>query len=136
MEHHVYTVELRFHGDSLSPDEFTAVLGLSPSTAREAQSADDGRRSRVAVWGYNGWDREGFREEWDSLGDGLDFVLSAVESRRDALSRMAERFGPVWWCGHFQSGFDGGPTLSPGLMKRLGEFGVPLFIDNYQSSIE
>jgi len=39
----------------------------------------------------------------------------------------------TWWCGHFQSGFDGGPTLTPDLLRRLGEFGADLFIDNYFS---
>jgi hypothetical protein len=39
----------------------------------------------------------------------------------------------ILWCGHFQSSFDGGPTLSPELLKQLGEFEVELFIDNYFS---
>lgn len=36
-------------------------------------------------------------------------------------------------CGHFQNTFDGGPTLSPSLMSRLGEFGTELFLDCYFS---
>lgn len=41
------------------------------------------------------------------------------------------KFDLVWWCGHFQSSFDGGPMISPSLLTRLGEFGVLLFIDQF-----
>jgi hypothetical protein len=31
----------------------------------------------------------------------------------------------------FSASFDGGPTLSPELLRELADFGVPVFIDNY-----
>jgi len=42
-----------------------------------------------------------------------------------------QRYSVEFWCGHFQSSFDGGPRLSAQLMRRLSDFGVDLYIDNY-----
>ena len=63
-------------------------------------------------------------------------ALAYSESRRSQASLMASIHQAVWWCGHIQSSFNGGPTLSAALMKRIGEIGVPLSIDDYHSSSE
>jgi hypothetical protein len=69
--------------------------------------------------------------EWTSLEDGLRHVLEILLPKKDIIEEYAKAYEAVWWCGHFQSSFDGGPTLSASLLKLLGEFGIPLYIDNY-----
>jgi hypothetical protein len=71
--------------------------------------------------------------EWESLEQGLDFVCDALDKGNVSLDQYRADFELIWWCGHFQSSFDGGPRLSPAILARLASFGAPLFIDNYFS---
>ena len=83
------------------------------------------------MWGYNGSDRGDI--DWESLEEGLNFVLDKLWPYREAIIGYKSTAELVWWCGHFQTGFDGGPRLTPPMLRRLGEFGADLFIDNYFS---
>lgn len=48
-----------------------------------------------------------------------------------AAAPLPLEFDAVWWCGHFQSSFDGGPELPAELLTEIGSYGIPLYIDNY-----
>jgi hypothetical protein len=129
---HNYTVELRIFG--VEPASITRDLGLQPCQTRTAGVERlRGRVDSEDMWAYNGTDNEGV--SWESLEEGLDFVMGKLWSNRETLatySRAGARL--IWWCGHFSCSFDGGPSLSPTLLRKLGEFGAELFIDNYLSS--
>ena len=128
---HEYTVELRIHGAELVPANITADLGLEPSLVREVGE----RRSNATVWKEALWAYNGFspddQRSWTSLEEGLAFVLDKLEPVRLQIDNYKQHYDIVWWCGHFQSSFDGGPTLSSRLLQRLADFGVELFIDTY-----
>lgn len=130
MSDHTYTVEFRIYGDDLSPEKVSAMLGLSPvrSYVKGAQFGSQIRED--GLWAFSG----GADFDYESLEDGLENVLSSLWDKKELVQEIG-RSGMrlVWWCGHFQSAFDGGPTLSPGLMSRLGEFGAELFLDCYFS---
>ena len=130
---HKYTVEFRIYGEGFDPLCVTKNLNLAPSTVRLANEAIGTSRSPLACWGYDGRD-DGGQEYWDSLEDGLMFLLNRLERVKDKLDLYRQAQDLVFWCGHFQSSFDGGPTLSPALLQKLSEFGVGVFIDNYFSS--
>jgi hypothetical protein len=84
------------------------------------------------MWEYEA--RPGAKEEgWNSLEEGLQEIVSKFLSRKKVLRRYQRRFNVRLFCGHFSSSFDGGPTFSPVLLKKLGEFGVELFLDTYSS---
>ena len=83
------------------------------------------------MWAYNGPPDSPTR--WSSLEEGLQYVLEQLWPHRDKLA-FYRSMEPTWWCGHFQSSFDGGPTLSPKLLRQLGEFGAELYIDDYYSA--
>jgi len=129
---HEYTVELRIIGEDLVPSAVSKELGLRPSTVREVGEAVGSKCFTQAVWGFNGSDSDS-PPIWESLEDGLSSVLAKLGPVKAKLRNYRNRFDLIWWCGHFQSSFDGGPTLSASLLKDLGDFGVPLFIDNYLS---
>ncbi|WP_431287586.1 DUF4279 domain-containing protein [Roseateles chitinivorans] len=131
---HVYTIELRFSGDELEPLEISSRLHLQPSNSFGRNGAQLGAKRRRPFWAYNGREEFGFQPEWHALEDGLAFLLNTLKTKKSEILLMSERFDGVWWCGHFQSSFDGGPTLSPTLLSELGSFGMPLSIDNYYSS--
>lgn len=130
---HVYTVQLRISGKSLDPHEVTRRLGVEPSQIRIVGE----RRSRNKVWEESLWCFDGTGDpnvsakEWASLEEGLRYVLEKLSPKKGLIRTYAASFDVTWWCGHFQSSFDGGPTLSVPLLQRLADFGVPLFIDNY-----
>lgn len=130
---HTYSVQFRISGKSLDPSEITRQLGLEPNQIRIAGE----RRSDSTVWRESLWSYDGGTDplapakEWASLEEGLLYVLGKLLPKKDLIQAYARSFEAIWWCGHFQSSFDGGPTLSVSLLERMADFGVPIFIDNY-----
>jgi hypothetical protein len=72
-------------------------------------------------------------QEWDSLEEGILYILKDLSPKRELIWSAFGKFNMYWWCGHFQSSFDGGPTLSSELLRKLADFGAKLFLDNYFS---
>jgi uncharacterized protein DUF4279 len=126
---HRYTVELRVYGPHLDPDAVTRESGLKPSSTRLAGSRWGERTHTDSVWAFDG----NGPYDWESLEEGLAFVLDRLGTSQKLFAKYGADHGVIWWCGHFQSRFDGGPVLSAGLLERLGAFGAELFIDNYFS---
>jgi hypothetical protein len=129
MSRHIYTVELRIVGNNIEPDSITEKLGLQPCRAVHAGSRRADGREIIASWAFSGGGDE--KSEWASLEEGLQFVLAKVWPLRHAIAAYKNGGELIWWCGHFQASFDGGPSLSSDLLKKLGEFGANIFIDNY-----
>ena len=127
---HVYNVTLSFTGAMLSPMELTQRLNLRPSQAYDPALPARGK-NRSRYWEYDGHDSEGYRLEWESLDHGLMFLTRCLLPVREEIIDLSRQFRGCWWCGHFQSSFDGGPTLSPALLTELAAFGLPLSIDCY-----
>jgi hypothetical protein len=130
---HTYTVELRFFGDSLDPDLISAELDLLPSNTLNQLQSQTSRTKRRPFWAYNGHTEAGFQAEWENLEDGFEFLLERLHSKKGKVHALASQFRGLWWCGHFQSSFNGGPTFSPKLLLEIGSYGIPLCIDNYFS---
>ncbi|MEX8514393.1 DUF4279 domain-containing protein [Leptothrix ochracea] len=128
---HAYTVELRFSGEHLEPSEISNQLNLQPSNAFSQSQNKFLIRKRRPYWAYNGHGEVGFQSEWALLEDGLEFLIKCLNSRKAKVIALARQFDGIWWCGHFQASFDGGPTLSPKLLTELGSYEIPLSIDNY-----
>lgn len=132
---HKYSVQFRLSGQDLIPSEITDVAGLQPNQIRIVGT----KRSERDVWRESLWSYDGVSGEtsdhqgWESLEDGLNHLLDNLEVRKECLTPYIKRFAAIWWCGHFQSSFDGGPLLSAKLLRRLADFGVDLYIDNYFS---
>lgn len=130
MRGHDYTVEFRIFSETLDPNEITRELGLQPCQIRIQGASGLGKRPQQGMWAYDGGEGS---ITWESLADGLTFVLDKLWPHREAVAKYKAAGTLVWWCGNFQSSLDGGPTLPPALLKRLGEFGAELYIDNYFS---
>ena len=130
MNGHEYTVEFRIFSATLDPNEITHQLGLQPCQIRIEGTPRPGKSPHRSMWAY---DSEEGSITWESLEDGLTFLLDKLWPYREAIAKYKSAGTLVWWCGNFQSSFDGGPTLPAALLKRLGEFGAELYIDNYFS---
>ena len=132
IQEHEYTVELRVFGPTLNPDQITSETGLAPCQVRLAGSRGGGRTYSDSLWAFNGGAEA--KTHWDSVEEGLAFVLARVGHLENMFTRYSREYSVIWWCGHFQRRFDGGPTLSPALLGRLARFGGELFIDDYFSA--
>lgn len=130
---HTYTVQLRFSADQLEPAEISAKLNLTPSHTSSQLQNQSATKKRRAFWAYNGQGEVGFKTEWLCLEDGLEFLFKSLGPKKAEILAVARQFEGLWWCGHFQASFDGGPTLSPKVLTELGSYGIPLSIDNYFS---
>jgi hypothetical protein len=129
---HEYTVEFRIHGTDLNVPAVTHELGLRPSLVRlVGERRDENTQWKEAMWSYDGFPESEGSKSWSSLEEGLDFVLKKLWPFRDRIGTFGNKHKVILWCGHFQSTLDGGPTLSPGMLKRLGDFGVALYLENH-----
>lgn len=128
---HEYTVELRISGAALVPATITEALRLEPSQVRQAgEYRGAGTVWEQSLWAYNGVPAEPGKS-WASLAEGLAFLLDKLEPLKAQIDEYKRDYDIVFWCGHFQSSFDGGPHLSAGLLRRLADFGIDIYIDNY-----
>jgi hypothetical protein len=125
-----YTVELRLTGATLDPTLITQELELRPSLSHGKIHSP---REKLPIWCFAG---EVPSREWQSLEDGLEHVLNALSGKEKIIQSYLSTYEAFWWCGHFQSSFDGGPTLTAQLLGRLGALGAPLMLRNYFSDDE
>lgn len=132
---HQYTVELRIAGQNLDPDEVTKHLGIEPTQVRRRGE----RRSENSTWTENMWAYEiipSQQEAWQSLSDGLMTLLESMRPLYSQIHSYLPANSVYLWCGHFTSSFDGGPALSPTLLRALSDFGVELVLDTYCQAVE
>lgn len=133
---HEFTVEFRIHGHDLDVPSVTATLGLSPSLVRDVGERRSGTTKwEEAMWAYNGFPESAVAVAWPSLEDGLRFVLEKLWPIKDVIETYKRKHKVVLWCGHFQSDSNASTSLSSDTLKKLGEFGVELFVDSYCSAI-
>lgn len=128
---HEYTAALRVSGERLDIPNVTQALGLQPTHVVLVGEPQHRGPAKKSVWSFEVFPRAG--GEWESLEDALASLMTAFTGRGSVVRQLQKEFEVYFWCGHFSSSFDGGPTLSPDLLRRLGEFGVELRIDNYFS---
>ena len=129
---HEYTVEFRIYGKELNPSDVTKDLALTPSLIQEIDHKLGTKRVEQSLWAFNAY-KDDEAKIWGSLDKGLEFLLKKLIPLKSKIDIYKSKYDLVLWCGHFQSSFDGGPTLSPDVLKLLSKFGVKLFIDNYFS---
>jgi hypothetical protein len=125
---HTYSVALRITGSKLDVSEVSARLGLQPTQTQLFRQPEG-----IQLWIYQ-VRPEGEKVNWDSLEEGLRKLISVFAGREKELHSYQRENEVFLWCGHFSSSFNGGPTLSPQILKALGDFGVELILDTYVSS--
>jgi hypothetical protein len=132
---HTYTIALRIQSRELNPPRITKELNLAPTQTRAVGEW----RSVDTVWDKALWELQTFPEtgsHWESLETGLDSLLKIFMRHKNVLQEYRSKHEVFIWCGHFSSSFGGGPYLSAEILKDLGDFGVPLWIDAYFSALE
>ena len=134
----LYTVEFRIAGVDLVPDDITQEIGLPPRYTRSrGEMRGASGTFETGVWSFSGMGEDATQvREWEKLEDGLLNLLPHLLDRRHIISTYETKYDVFWWCAHFQSSFDGGPTLSPSVLRALADLGASLSIANYLPSEE
>lgn len=84
----------------------------------------------VGVWDFSAEPPDP-ENGWSSLEDALETLMAACLPSQDTIVETARILDGMWWCGHFQNTFSGGPRISARLMSKLSDFALPLYLDCY-----
>lgn len=116
------------------PETITRRLGIEPSFWQRKGGAEAGRLrhppriAEVDVWCLSTKDRI---ESRDSRRH-VDWLLDQIEGRSTVLRSLREEGGRIgiscYWVSRFG---EGGPTISPDQMRRLGALNIELWFDIY-----
>jgi hypothetical protein len=137
---HSYTVSLRIESAKLDTSRVTQELGITPWQTRSAGQY----RSPNSVFEEALWEFEVTPEQpdvaaenwphwpqWKSLEKAFEKLLSIFAPHASRIQSYRHDHKVYIWVGHFSSSFAGGPQLSPELLKALGDFGVPVWVDTH-----
>lgn len=133
---HKYAVSLSITADDLDEGELSRALNMKPNSFHKRGE----QRSPESRYGRSEWRRHfeppDGAPDWSSLDAGLKRMVELLRHKKVALLELRKRFSLVAFCGHFGSGFGGGPTVEPETLGALADLGLSIFIDTYWSSLE
>jgi hypothetical protein len=128
---HVYSVGLLVAGDDLDEAEVSRKLGLQPTVFhRKGEPLPPRRRREQSVWSLIAYPSPD-NPDWLSLDDGLRCLIDKLLPLKDVLRGLGQRYSIEAYCGHFGSGFGGGPSISPETLRLLADLGLTLTIKTY-----
>lgn len=127
-------VSLRVFGDSLEPDEVSALLGCKPTRAH--RKGEHSSRGGDATEPTGGWILDSGLSEKAELEDHLEGLLSSVSNDSDEWANLTSRFSASILCSAFLDQYNEGFELSPRVAQALGERGLVIAFDIYSGDPE
>lgn len=120
---------LRIIGKILNPQEVSTKLQLTPS---EAKSAGD-VRGKSGKWPHGYWELSSKDHVHSAeLEDHLAWLVTMIEPSSGRIKQLQqEGFNTDIFCFWETSSSQGGITISPELLKRIGDVHLALGIDIY-----
>jgi Domain of unknown function (DUF4279) len=115
----------------LDPSTITERLGIEPSHSQRKGELIRPYSTRIAP--FDGWflSTKGVVESRDSRRH-IDWLLDRIAGKtREVLRMQVEGCEMDVWCYWCSARGQGGPTISPGQMRRLGELNLDLLFDIY-----
>jgi hypothetical protein len=111
---HAYSVDPVVAGDDIDEAEVSGLLGLKASVflwKGEQLFPEQKRRHTSKLAGRHSAVRG--EPERQSLGEGPSIFDRQAAIPLDVLKNPSQRYSLDVHCGHFESGFGGGPSVSP-----------------------
>ena len=124
---------LRLIGDDLIPDEVSSLLGVSPTSANRKGQEIVGRTGNVRVARTGMWRLEANKREPENLDEQIFELLSPLTADFEVWTGLGRRFEMSLFCGIFMDSYNDGLTLSPATLLALGQRGIKLDLDIYES---
>jgi hypothetical protein len=127
-------VSLRVFGDSLEPEEVSALLGREPTRFHrkgEKCSADGSSIEPTGAWILD----SGLSEK-SEIEEHVEALLSLVSNDSDEWASLTSRFSASILCSAFLDQYNEGFELSPRLAQSLADRGLVIAFDIYSGDPE
>lgn len=126
---------LRIYGDLLVPDDITRILGGEPTGYQQkgdeilGRSTGQVRVARTGIW----WVEAESREPGDLCGQ-IDEILGKLTKDPAHWEEICRNFSVDLFCGLFMGSGNDGISLSSKHLLALGERGIEITLDIYDST--
>lgn len=127
-------VSLRVLGDSLEPEEVSALLGRDPTRCHRKGDPMGSGGSSVEPTGA--WILDSTLSEKEEIEDHIESLLSSVSNDPDEWEQLTNRFSASILCSTFLDQYNEGFELSPRIARSLAERGLVTAIDIYSGDAD
>jgi len=120
---------LRISGDTLRPDQVSALLGLEATQSGVKGELFSNRHSAVRRTSF--WILQSPLSESLPVEEHLQWLLNLIEPKVEFIGSLAEKWRVDFFCGFSSGNGQGGTIFDPILLRRLAHLGIPLVLDLY-----
>lgn len=120
---------LRVLGDSLEPDEVSALLGRPPTRQHRKGDKIEGRTDAVEPTGA--WILDSGLSERVEVEEHIEVLLASLSNDSDEWASLLDRFSASIQCGLFLDQYNEGFELSPRIAQAVAERGLVIAFDIY-----
>ncbi len=125
---------LRVFGDTLEPEEVSALLGHEPT--RFHRKGDKCGPHGTSIEPTGAWILDSRISEKSEVEDHVEWILSVLTTDVDEWSSLTERFSASILCGVFLDQYNEGFELSPRLCQALASRGLVIAFDIYSGDAD
>lgn len=136
-------VSLRVFGDSLEPEEVSALLGRQPTRSHRKgdktfriSSTPKASGSIASTEPTGAWILDSGLSEKAEIEDHVEALLSPVSNDSDEWASLTSRFSASILCSVFLDQYNEGFELSPRLARSLADRGLVIAFDIYSGDTE
>lgn len=126
---------LRVFGESLDPDEVSALLGRPPTRQHRKGDEIEGKGGD-AVEPTGAWILDSPLSEKIELEEHIEVMLSSLSNDMDEWSSLTDRFSASILCSLFLDQYNEGFELSPRITQALSERGLVAAFDIYSGDVD
>lgn len=128
------SVSLRVFGDSLEPDEVSALLGRQPT--RFHRKGDKNPQNPSLIEPTGAWILDSALSEKSEIEEHVEALLSPISNDSDEWANLTSRFSASILCSVFLNQYNEGFELSPRLAQSLADRGLVIAFDIYSGDPE
>lgn len=124
---------LRVFGDTLEPDEVSALLGRPPTRQHRKGDKVQGRpgSGRDAIEPTGAWILDSALPERVEVEEHIEVLFASLSNDMDEWSSLTDRFSASIHCSLFLDQYNEGFELSPRVAQALAERGLVIAFDIY-----
>jgi hypothetical protein len=125
---------LRVLGDTLEPEEVSALLGRPPTRQRRKGDKIEGKSEATAPTGA--WILDSNLSERVELEEHVEVLLGSLSNDMDEWSSLTDRFSASMHCSLFLDQYNEGFELSPRVTRALADRGIVIAFDIYSGDAD
>ncbi|MBW1884364.1 MAG: DUF4279 domain-containing protein [Deltaproteobacteria bacterium] len=128
-------VSLRVFGDSLEPEEVSALLGRDPTRCHR-KGDPMGGKGAAAVEPTGAWILDSALSEKAEIEEHVETLLSSVSNDSDEWDQLTSLFSASILCSAFLDQYNEGFEVSPRLARSLADRGLVIAFDIYSGDVD